>query len=140
MAKKNKGSFNKEMALSVWGLSTSVKEYKLAWSISNQTDLELVKQKDYEIYFDEVQYFISNFIFETEHSIYRLLNNSLVGPENKKLMSSIGHFDFFITVQSEDSFFDLSKFTITLRDVNAAEYVENLDFTKLKNKENLVLI
>ncbi|MBX9853608.1 MAG: IPExxxVDY family protein, partial [Cytophagaceae bacterium] len=60
----------------ILAIISSVKDYKLAWGLNKSLNINLSKSNDICLDFiKEGKLLISNFIFETEYTTFRLLKN-----------------------------------------------------------------
>ncbi len=119
-----------------------MKEYKLAWSINNATDCNFVKADDIKIDFVNLKNItISNFIFETEHTIFHLLKNRLVfnnALSDQYLIPGLKTIDYFVKIDGQRDLFPTSSILDALKGVEQIQYVTTIDPQNLKQKENLI--
>jgi hypothetical protein len=124
------------------GICSTVKEYKLAWSINNALHIKLCKTPDVEYDFlNANRFLISNYLFETEHVKFRLLKNQAIestGGLKKYLLPDLNHFDFFILIEDEGGIFDLDNVILQLKSIPVITYLLKLKPENLKSKENLI--
>ncbi len=125
------------------GLRSSVKEFKLAWSINNSLEIELIKQPDYEIQFrDGLMGKISLYTFDTENSTISLLKNRLVESSDGKvrfLIPELSHIDYFIRIDGDSYPNTPEKISTNLKGLETVEYLSAFNPNDLKSKENLLL-
>ena len=127
----------------VYGLTSSIKDYKLAWLVNNATDLQLSRVEDHHIENEPNSNFaFSNFIFKTSHNIIRLLGNKSYKAETLRvqtyLIPELKHFDYLLLKQGigmED--FD-ERFITKIKEINGLDYVLKIDISQLKSKNNLL--
>jgi len=126
----------------LFGLISALKEYKLAWLLNSKLDLQLDKTKDIEIDFLKSQnLIISNYLFETEHSSFRLLKNKSADQfdDNRAfLIPELKRFDYLILVQGFDDTFSTKDLKNELSSISSVQYVQHFDVEDLKSKENLI--
>jgi len=141
--KKNKLASPFAYDLGLIGMICPIPEYKVAWWVNQHTQLHLIKGVDIEIELkDKTILTISNFTFETEHVVVRLLNNRLVGDRQRArvfLVNDLDQFQYLITVDDKNDTFDLQNFVGALKSIAAIQYSTQIDIKKLKDKENLIL-
>lgn len=141
--KKQKLSADFEFNLEVIGVVAPVREYKLAWLLNEHLDVNFIKQDDLTIELKgNNSITISNFLFENDLTIFRLLKNRLteMSHSNKShLINSINQFDYLITVDDQSDNFDAEKFKNAINAISEVHYATRIDTTNLKEKENLII-
>ncbi|HEX8546303.1 MAG TPA: IPExxxVDY family protein [Cytophagaceae bacterium] len=126
----------------VLALISSVKAYKLAWFLNKELKIKLCKSED--LYFDfikEGSIVISNYIYQTEFSIFRLLKNKSCEHSNTSkpyLLPELKKYDYVIQLSGEISMFPLTALQDTLKHIPSVEYVKLIDIDSIKSKENLI--
>src|SRR5690606_21615958 len=141
-AKKTKLIVQYDYEFELIGVSTTVKEYKLAWAINNLLNIRLVKDKDLEMTFKNNTYvIISNFMFETENSVFRLLRNKSfdqgVGSQGF-LLPELKNFDYIILISGFEDTYSIEELTQKLKTLTEIDYLQRIDIDQLKSKENLI--
>ena len=140
--KKNKLIVSYAYEFTLLGVASNSKDYKLAWAINQLLRIKLVKAADLVIETrNDKNIVISNFIFETEHSIFRLLKNksfdkSPDGPGY--LVPELRNFDYFIWISGFEDTFTLEEFVESLRRINEIQFLQKIEVTNIKSKENLI--
>lgn len=141
--KKTRLTSSFDYDLGLIGLICPLPEYKVAWWINRQTEAHFIKQDDLEIELKgQAKLTISNFAYETEHIVMRLLNNRLVGEKEGSrvyLINDLDQFQFLITLDDKYDTFDVRNFLGYLKEVDAIQYATLIDMNKIKDKENLIL-
>jgi len=123
------------------GIISQAKDYKLAWSINQILNIHLVKGSDIQLeYLDQDNVFVSNFIYETENSILRILKNRSDQENDTKplLLPELSNFDYFIMSHDSGDAFDMNDIIKTLKELDIVQYVQSINVSKLKSKENLI--
>ena len=140
--KKRKLEAEFDYDFSLVGIISAEKEYKLAWLLNRQLDLQLIKAKDIEIEFlKRPNLIISNYLFETEHCSFRLMKNKSMdefSDGSAYLLPELKRFDFFVIFQGfEDTISnqDLKEKISTLPEIQYAQFFK---IDGLKSKENLI--
>ncbi|NEM98662.1 IPExxxVDY family protein [Pontibacter burrus] len=126
----------------LYGLVSSGKEYTLAWWLNKLLALRLTKQKDlcYTLP-DRQQMLVSNYEFNTEHSIIRLFRNKAVGTTTTRkpyLLPDIKEYDFVLQISGPLPGVSASSFINTLLNIPLVQYVKQFDPLALKYRENLI--
>lgn len=126
----------------LFGIISAIKEYKLAWLLNSQLDVQLDKVKDIEIEFLKSQnLIISNYLYETEHSNLRLLKNKSmdqIEDNSAFLVPELKRFDYFLIIRGfEDTFASLD-LKNKISSIPKVQHVQNFSIEKLKSKENLI--
>lgn len=124
------------------GLTSTAKEYKLAWAINNLMDLRLVKNSDLSFDFkDGKSLVISNYLYKTEHSTFRLIKNKSFDTafySQGYLLPELKNFDYIIYLQGFEESFLPENFLQRLRELEEIIYIQYIDVQGLKSKENLI--
>ena len=140
--KRNKLVVSYEFEFELIGITSSVKEYKLAWAINNVLGIRLIKAEDLVLEFkDNKNIMISNFIFETEHSIFRLFKNRSLERFSEVpgyLLPELRNFDFIVLIDGFEDSFTINEFVDVLRNLEEIQYLQKIDVMSLKSKENLI--
>lgn len=126
----------------LFGVISALKEYKLAWHLNNTFELQLNKAHDIAIDFLKSQnLIISNYLYETEHSTFRLLKNKSadVFEDNLAfLIPELKRFDYLILIQGFDDTFNTGDIKKLLSSIPKVQYVQNFQIDDLKSRENLI--
>ena len=142
MKKTNKLIIEYDFDIDLLGMISPAKEYKLVWAINRLLGVRLVKNSDLHLdYMHSEPLVISNFIFETENSVLRVLKNkSLEGEDMKKpfLLPELKNFDYFLMLQGSGDTFSVEDLRNDLKGLNLIQYLTIIEVSKLKSKENLV--
>ena len=121
------------------GVVSNEREYKLAWQINQKFNLELTKQSDISLDFlNKNKLLISNFLFETDYTTFRLLKNkSWDVKDNKRpyLLPEMKETDYLLQIEGE---YNQADILASLRSIPNVIHVFNIDVHSLKSKENLL--
>ena len=126
----------------LFGLVSSSKEYKLAWSLNKSLHIRLIKQQDLNFdFFNKGRLVISNYLYMSEHHTIRLFRNKSVDLSTLKkpfLVPDIKEYDYILQmsggVADGSSLELLNRFKL----VPLIQYVKKFDPNSLKFKENLM--
>lgn len=140
--KKIKLDAEVDFNFSLWGIISALKEYKLAWLLNKNLDIQLDKIEDIEIEFLNSQnLIISNYFFEMEYSNIRLLKNKSVDQFSESsafLLPELKRFDFLLIINGfEDTFTDL-KLKENISAIPGIQYLQSFPVESFKAKENLI--
>ena len=137
---KNRLVFDPDYDFELYGIITSIREYKLAWELNKQLELRLVKQPDIELEFiKEGPVIISNYRYEKDKNIYKLIRNkSAEQPDNKVLflLPELQKFDYFLLIY--DQLVDINVITAKIKSISLVDFVSHFDINSIKSKENLI--
>jgi hypothetical protein len=142
MMKKIRLSIDYGYDFEVLAVISSVKDYKLAWAINRCLNIHLCKSSD--IFFGlkkEQELLISNFIFETEYTTFRLLKNkSFETPKNNTpyLIPELKDYDYLIKITGQSISFNSDAIIEKLKELPLVEYIKKVDIQNLKSRENLI--
>ena len=139
--KKTKLLVEYEYDFELFGISSTARDYKLAWLLNKTLSIHIVKVEDLEIeYSDQHKIVTSHFLYETEHSEMRLLRNKSFGEIKKPLLiPELPNIDYFLIIQNESSFFGISEMLAQLRKVDLIQHIQPINVHQLKSRENLIL-
>ncbi len=139
---KNKLKVDFIFDFTLFGLISVLKEHKLAWEINRAMDIHLVKNEDVILeFFNQGNIVISNFIFETENSSFRLLKNKSMDTKTKGskfLLPELNSFDYLVFVTGFEDTFSTGEAKEMLQSVPGIQYLKEFDPNGLKSKENLI--
>ena len=140
--KKNRLAAVYQFDFTLFGIVSTVKEYKLAWSLNQFKLFHLIKAEDIKIEFtDNKSIRVSNLIYEDDYSYVHLLKNRLVASAAapaQYLIPELSRFDFLLKVNNQTDDRWVAQVYDILRDVNTADYVTKIEVEKIKQKENLL--
>ncbi len=137
---KNRLVIDPDYHFELYGIITSMREYKLAWELNKRLKIHLVKQPDISLEFlKEGHILVSNYLFEKEHRVFKLLKNKSVDQYVNKvvyLLPELQKFDYFlirdeINKGKEDI---ISK----LKGINLIDFISSFNVKDIKSKENLI--
>lgn len=140
--KKNKLVVDYEYNFDLLGIISDAREYKIAWLINKILEIKLVKEKDLKIEFlGNQNIIISNYLFKTEHSIFRLLKNKSYGGGSGSplfLLPELKDFDYLVIMEGFEDTFNIFEVVKRLRSINEVQYLQKVSISDLKFKENLI--
>ncbi|WP_026957137.1 IPExxxVDY family protein [Algoriphagus vanfongensis] len=125
----------------VLGLVSPVKDYKMAWLINRQLDLDLIKVDDLEIEFlSDPHLKISQYFLSLPHGYVQLLKNKALDTHHQVsyLIPELKYMDYFLLVQDQTFQISIHTFASELAKNPFVQNVMKLDVSKLKSKENLL--
>ncbi|WP_268035231.1 IPExxxVDY family protein [Algoriphagus sp. PAP.12] len=125
----------------VLGLVSPVRDYKMAWLINRQLDLDLIKWEDLEIEFlSDPHLKISQYFLSLPHGYVQLLKNKALNTNNQVsyLIPELKSMDYFLLVQDQTFQISINTFANELAKIPFIQNVMKLDVSKLKSKENLL--
>ncbi|MEL6562473.1 MAG: IPExxxVDY family protein [Bacteroidota bacterium] len=140
--KKNKLKVDVEYGFDLIGVTSSVKEYKLAWILNQCDSCDFIKSSDIQIDFVGLKNItISNFKFQTEHTNVYLLKNRLVfnnALSDQYLIPELKRFDYFVKIDGVSELFPTNAILATLKNSENIQYAITLDPNTIKQKENFI--
>ncbi len=123
------------------GLVSPVKDYKMAWLINREMDLNLAKAKDLELEFiSNARMEISQYFLSLPHGFIQLLKNKALNSSQQLayLIPELKTMDYFLLVQDETEQTSIHTFVDHLSKNPHIQSVVRIDISKLKSKENLL--
>ncbi len=140
--KKQKLVVDFDYNFKLFGIISPASEHKLAWEMNEKLGIKLIKNTDIKINFlNNKNLIISNFLFEKEESILRLLKNKSVGVPTANhlfLIPELRQFDYLLVICGFEQTFKPENVIARLTQISVVQNVINLEVLKLKSKENLV--
>ncbi|GGF20930.1 IPExxxVDY family protein [Hymenobacter cavernae] len=125
----------------LFGLVSSSREHKLAWTLNNLLRLRLVKQQDLIYPLHQGRLVISNYLYKNEVSILRLFRNRSLDPSTLKkpfLAPDIKEYDYLIQVCNGTGHLASELVAERLATLPDVQYCCQFDPNELKFKENLL--
>jgi hypothetical protein len=123
------------------GLVSPVKDYKMAWLINRDLDLDLVRSEDLQIEFlSSPRLEISQYFLSLPHGYIQLLKNKAINTSQQLayLIPELRNLDYFLLVQDHTQQLSITSFVDHLTKNPFIQSVVRLDVSKLKSKENLL--
>lgn len=137
--KKNRLKVALDFDFELMGIVSQSPEYKLAWSINQQLNINLIRAKEARIEF--VNYsdlLISYYIFETENSLLRLIKNKSHEGGAIFLLPEAKQIDYLLQIYNHSGAFDCKNIFSTLAKNSEIQFITRIELEKLKSKENLI--
>lgn len=123
------------------GLVSPVKDYKMAWLINRELNLNLVRSEDLEIEFLSLPGLkISQFFLSLPHGFVQLLKNKALNSTHQisYLIPELKSIDYFLLIQDQTFQLSINTFANQLAKNPFIQNIMKLDISKLKSKENLL--
>lgn len=124
------------------GITSSAKEYKIAWSLNKYLDLNFHRQADHQIILSNKPYEFTCYLDEPDPDLFlRLFSNKPVNSEKAtdlKLIPELPHFDYILMREGESQSFSLKSLQKLLKEVPAIEYLSPININQLKFKEHFI--
>ncbi len=123
------------------GLASPVKDYKMAWLINRDLDLDLVRAEEIHIEFlSSSKLEISQYFLSLPHGYIQLLKNKAINTSQQLayLIPELRNLDYFLLVQDETQQTNIAAFVDVLSVNPLIQSVVRLDISKIKSKENLL--
>ena len=125
----------------VYGLITPVREYKLAWLLNRQLGIRLVKKEDIRIDFiNSPSLVISNYLYATENSYFRLMKNRSQDDDDLKacLLPELQRFDFIVLTGGMEESLPQGVIKTRLSELPQIQYIQRFEPEALKSRDNLI--
>lgn len=123
------------------GIVSPIREYRMAWLVNQELDLNLVKADDLELEFLNAEKLeIAQYFLSLPHGFIQLLKNKAINSTQQLayLIPELKNLDYFILVQDETEELDLINFVKKLSQNPLVQSIVRIDISKLKSKENLL--
>ena len=139
---KNKLQVTYDFDFLLLALNASVKPYKLAWSLNKELGLNLVKNENIEIGFNEQKSLsIQNFLDSSEFQTVRLIRNRAEDMNeafNAFLLPELKNFDYLLLLENETNSFDENVFISEIKQIPFVQFITRINTQSLKSKDNLI--
>lgn len=138
--KKKKLDIEYTLDFDLYGISCTLKPYKLAWELNRCLNINLIKSEDYEVVHKTNA--ASNHLHysqTTTHTLVKLLQNKPVeeSEERNLLLPELPRFDFVLLARGE-AYADSNRLQELLRNIPSVELVAFIPLTALKSKEHFI--
>ena len=123
------------------GIVSPIREYRMAWLVNQELELNLVKVDDLELEFlNSAKLEIAQDFLSLPHGFIQLLKNKALNSAQQLayLVPELKNLDYFLLVQDETEQMDLSNFMEKLSRNPLVQSIVRIDISKLKSKENLL--
>ena len=123
------------------GIVSPIREYRMAWLVNQELDLNLVKADDLELEFLNTEKLeIAQYFLSLPHGFIQLLKNKAINSTQQLayLIPELKNLDYFLLVQDETEELDLINFVKKLSQNPLVQSIVRIDISKLKSKENLL--
>ena len=139
---KNKLLVDYQFDFILVAINASIKPHKLAWAINKHLNINLVRDKNISLEFNEGRFLsIINFLDETEHQKLRLLYNRSDNTDDQfsaYLLAELKNFDFFLVLENESNTFDENAFISSTKQIPFVQFATKVDLQTLKSRDNLI--
>lgn len=125
----------------LYGLQTSVPEYKLAWQLNRTLHWQLKKAVDLALGdANDASYGVSNFVFTTTHRTFRLLKNQTFANvgSSRLLLPGLPQWDFFLQVHDPSASWQPEVMVAAVGALAEVKQIAPIDITNVAHKENLL--
>ena len=123
------------------GIVSPIREYRMAWLVNQELELNLVKADDLELEFlNSEKLEIAQYFLSLPHGFIQLLKNKAINSTQQLayLIPELKNLDYFLLVQDETEELDLINFVKKLSQNPLVQSIVRIDISKLKSKENLL--
>lgn len=124
------------------GIISAARDFKLAWYLNQFLEINLAKTNDLDYHSTkEDTFLISNYSYETDFSIFRLIKNRAVEFFNIKkpyLLPELKSYDYFVILNGEFAAY-YHEYLSKIRDIPEIQLVKQVDYEALPSKENLLI-
>ncbi len=139
--KKAKLQIEPNFDFELLGIVSPIREYRMAWLVNQELELNLVKVDDLELEFlNSEKLEIAQYFLSLPHGFIQLLKNKALNSVQQLayLVPELKNLDYFLLVQDETEQMDLSNFMEKLSQNPLVQSIVRIDISKLKSKENLL--
>lgn len=125
----------------LFGIKSTVRNYKLAWELNRALQIRLVRSEDLVIKFNkDNSIIILNFIFKTTHCTFRLLKNKSCEDEEKPqyLLPDQKEVNYLLMIKDPTETINNDNISARLASVRDIDAYISFDVNTLLFKENLI--
>lgn len=129
----------------LFGIVSSVRDYKLAWWLNKELRLDLKKVDEIDLFSDKKQKecWLSYYVFDTEMYDFTFIKNKSVDffkVSKPYLLSELKEYDYFLKFGGESDTYTEDFIKKVLKLIPHITYLQLIDIDELKQKENLLII
>ena len=132
-----------EYDFNLFGLTTAAKGYKLAWTVNNALNTDLIATNNISFTLRDNRTFrLTAFEYAAETFKYLLFQNRLRsddGVDAGFMLPEMARIDYFLRIDGETYPNTPDKVLSILRNLLIVDYCVRIDINKLRSKENLLL-
>ena len=125
----------------LYGVTTSLKDYKMAWLINKQISINLIREEDYLLESAAEKAEIVNYCFQEGQNELRIFKNKAI-LENQDtqnyMVPEMKHFDYFIMVRGIIHIFTSEDLLQELRIIEGVQLVNQINIEKLKSRDHFI--
>lgn len=125
---------------SVWGINSSMEDYRLCQFLNQQLKWQLKRVQDIEFYSPQIKgvkhFNTYKFINETDFYTVELIQNKNSG---NILIPELKNIDFLFLLKGEKDYFDKEAFVHSLAETPGVQSVMTIEVHSLKSKHNLLI-
>ena len=125
----------------LYGVTTSLKDYKMAWLINKQISINLIREEDYLLESAAEKAEIVNYCFQEGQNELRIFKNKAI-LENQNtqnyMVPEMKHFDYFIMVRGIIHIFTSEDLLQELRIIEGVQLVNQINIEKLKSRDHFI--
>ena len=139
--KKNKLIADVDFDFSLLAIASQLKEYKLAWVINRDLGIRLIKQPDEVFHFlGNEKLYISNYLFQTEHSKVRLLYNRSreKTASGQFLIPELRQFDYLMLIEGFEGSMEVQEVRGKIKSIEGVQMVNLIEVDPLRSRDNLI--
>lgn len=137
--RKRKLILDNEVEDTVFGLVSSLKEFKLAWEINEKFNIELARQPELKLSFiNTADLVISKYEYSNDVSSIKVLKNRALNNQGSYLIPELTRFDYFVLVDEPEFYGGPVDFLANLKSLAGIDFAVIIETEKLKSKDNFI--
>jgi hypothetical protein len=129
-----------EFDFSIWGINSSVEDYRLCLYLNQSLKWNLKRVHDVEFYSSQIKGFkhFNAYMYKNDADFYTL---ELIQNKNSGniLIPELKNFDFLFLLHGEDEYFEKEAFSNLLTKIPGVQSAIQLNIESLKSKHNLLI-
>jgi hypothetical protein len=129
-----------EFDFSIWGINSSVEDYRLCLYLNQSLKWNLKRVHDVEFYSSQIKGFkhFNAYMYKNDADFYTL---ELIQNKNSGniLIPELKNFDFLFLLHGEDEYFEKEAFSDLLSRIPGVQSAIQLNIESLKSKHNLLI-
>ena len=137
--RKRKLILDNEVEDTVFGLVSSLKEFKLAWEINEKFNIELARQPELKLSFiNSPDLVITKYEYLNDVSSFKVLKNRALNNQGSYLIPELTRFDYFVLLDEPDFYEGSTGVLEKLKSIAGIDFAVLIETEKLKSKDNFI--
>lgn len=125
--------------LFIFGITTQLKDYRLAYYVNRDCDIMLAKLEDLPLFIEKdektINYSLYTYINKAQHqNFYLLINNN----DGIRILPNLKQADFLLMVNGQTGTLNVADLIASLRKIPGVQFAFNVEKEKIKNLDGIM--